>query len=318
MFAMVDFNKFIYFCCMDKPLETNSKEQELKDFVDEYYTKSIDGIYYAHQPIYGYRTPYAESAHIARYMITRSILDNLAKYKFSELIDISAAEGYTAHLIKTLFGVKVRVTDWSESVCKMAKNIYGLQADVADIKNLPFKDNEFEVVLCSETLEHIPDWEKGFEELLRITNKLLVITVPHDPIEFVEYNRHHVEGGHINHFTTETFNFLKERNVPYYIERSNCPLLTKARVMAEAYKKEGTSLGYKIYNVFTPIFKALFGINTAHRLIDFDQYLVNKTGQYGDITLVIEKRPIERNPKYKRIQAKDFTGITISPYKIKD
>ncbi|MEO9952764.1 methyltransferase domain-containing protein [Nonlabens sp.] len=42
-------------------------------------------------------------------------------------------------------------------------------ADVhADICNLPFKDNEFDFILCNHVLEHIPDDQKAMQEIYRI------------------------------------------------------------------------------------------------------------------------------------------------------
>ncbi|MEZ4797361.1 MAG: methyltransferase domain-containing protein [Flavobacteriaceae bacterium] len=42
-------------------------------------------------------------------------------------------------------------------------------ADVkADICDLPFKDNEFDVIFCNHVLEHIPDDTKAMQELYRI------------------------------------------------------------------------------------------------------------------------------------------------------
>ncbi len=42
-------------------------------------------------------------------------------------------------------------------------------ADVkADICNLPFKDNEFDMILCNHVLEHIPDDTKAMQELYRV------------------------------------------------------------------------------------------------------------------------------------------------------
>ena len=42
-------------------------------------------------------------------------------------------------------------------------------ADIkADICNLPFKDNEFDVILCNHVLEHIPDDTKAMQELYRV------------------------------------------------------------------------------------------------------------------------------------------------------
>ena len=42
-------------------------------------------------------------------------------------------------------------------------------ADVkADICNLPFKDHQFDVILCNHVLEHIPDDKKAMSELFRV------------------------------------------------------------------------------------------------------------------------------------------------------
>jgi SAM-dependent methyltransferase len=42
-------------------------------------------------------------------------------------------------------------------------------ADVkADICNLPFQNNEFDVILCNHVLEHIPDDTKAMQELYRV------------------------------------------------------------------------------------------------------------------------------------------------------
>ncbi|GAB1856669.1 class I SAM-dependent methyltransferase [Flavobacteriaceae bacterium MHTCC 0001] len=45
-------------------------------------------------------------------------------------------------------------------------------ADVkADICDLPFKDDEFDVILCNHVLEHIPDDTRAMQELYRILKK---------------------------------------------------------------------------------------------------------------------------------------------------
>lgn len=56
-------------------------------------------------------------------------------------------------------------------------------ADVkADICNLPFKDNEFDVVFCNHVLEHIPDDHKAMQELYRVLKKggFGVFQIPQD------------------------------------------------------------------------------------------------------------------------------------------
>ena len=56
-------------------------------------------------------------------------------------------------------------------------------ADVkADICNLPFQDNEFDVILCNHVLEHIPNDTKAMQELYRVLKKggFGILQVPQD------------------------------------------------------------------------------------------------------------------------------------------
>lgn len=56
-------------------------------------------------------------------------------------------------------------------------------ADVkADICNLPFKDDSFDVVLCNHVLEHIPNDTKAMEELYRVmkTGGMGIFQIPQD------------------------------------------------------------------------------------------------------------------------------------------
>lgn len=56
-------------------------------------------------------------------------------------------------------------------------------ADVkADICNLPFKDDEFDIIFCNHVLEHIPDDAKAMLELYRVLKKggMGVFQIPQD------------------------------------------------------------------------------------------------------------------------------------------
>lgn len=51
---------------------------------------------------------------------------------------------------------------------------------VASVLELPFKDGEFEMVCCFETLEHIPfgDFDRAVSELKRVSSKWVLISLP--------------------------------------------------------------------------------------------------------------------------------------------
>ena len=56
-------------------------------------------------------------------------------------------------------------------------------ADVkADICNLPFEDNAYDVILCNHVLEHIPDDTKAIKEIFRVlkTNGMAILQIPQD------------------------------------------------------------------------------------------------------------------------------------------
>lgn len=83
----------------------------------------------------------------------------------------------------------------------------------ADALNLPFPENTFDTLICSEVLEHLPDYEGAIDEIDRVLKPegTLAVSVPRYGPEKVcwilsdEY--HQVEGGHVRIFDQ---NKLKE------------------------------------------------------------------------------------------------------------
>jgi predicted SAM-dependent methyltransferase len=56
-------------------------------------------------------------------------------------------------------------------------------ADVkADICNLPFTDNQYDIILCNHVLEHIPDDTKAMQELFRVLKPggMAILQIPQD------------------------------------------------------------------------------------------------------------------------------------------
>ena len=88
---------------------------------------------------------------------------------------------------------------------------------VGDITRLPFKDGAFDVVICSEVLEHIPDHMLAVREMVRVLKpgKSMVVSVPRYLPERICWalsnDYHNEEGGHIRIFRKKELIGLLER-----------------------------------------------------------------------------------------------------------
>ncbi len=76
-------------------------------------------------------------------------------------------------LNKTLF---VELEDKAIELMKKEK----LNVIKGDITKLPLKNNSINAIVCSEVLEHVPDYESGLKEIARVlkTKGAAIITVP--------------------------------------------------------------------------------------------------------------------------------------------
>lgn len=54
----------------------------------------------------------------------------------------------------------------------------GIHVFSGTLTDLPFKDKQFDTVVCTHALEHIKDKEKALSELRHVTKKTLIIVVP--------------------------------------------------------------------------------------------------------------------------------------------
>lgn len=276
---------------------TDKYTQRTKIWLDERFKKCDEhGIYYAHQPIYGFRKGHSEPGLIDRYIRIYHIMRALSHLRFDSLLDVGSAEGYKAYIAKKLFNVKGKCCDLSEEACKRAEEIFYIESTPADIHDLPFKNNEFDVVLCSETLEHVADLHKAVDELLRVAGKAVVITVPHEPKEVIDKNiKEEIPHGHIHSFDLESFNFLKSEGCHILSRRIISPLLEIPSVLIEAMPREyHKNMKYPkifidIYNTCVPILRKLFGKTTAAFLIRLDDFVLKFTSSYNAILFIILK-----------------------------
>lgn len=93
-------------------------------------------------------------------------------YRFKNVVAIGADINH-AELVEAKERLKFH-DQWGEN----GGGIWGLT--MADVKALPFDDNFFDLVICSEVLEHIADDQSAARELIRVLkpHHNLVVSVP--------------------------------------------------------------------------------------------------------------------------------------------
>ena len=118
-----------------------------------------------------------ESAHILRKTdlndaCTDEILNNIAG---GNVLEVGCGRAYLANRIET----KTRITACDMVISEALRSKYPhIDLREADIEKLPFKDNEFETVVSTHTLEHVLNISQAISELRRVAQKRLIIVVP--------------------------------------------------------------------------------------------------------------------------------------------
>jgi ubiquinone/menaquinone biosynthesis C-methylase UbiE len=79
---------------------------------------------------------------------------------------------------------------WNLNICCGKTDGGGVNADIFqhkelpnfqlidDIYNLPFKDRQFDTILCSHTMEHVDHPQKFYKELRRVGRHITIVVPP--------------------------------------------------------------------------------------------------------------------------------------------
>ncbi len=143
--------------------------------------------------------------------------DKLRLKENERLLDLGCGEGrhaISAYMVKDLeaVGIDLSLKDLKitqerfEQFVEPENTAKSLVISVANGQHLPFEDESFDKVICSEVLEHIPDYQAVIKEIARVlkTGGVAAISVPRFFPEWVCWQLsdayHEVEGGHIRIF----------------------------------------------------------------------------------------------------------------------
>ena len=145
-------------------------------------------------------------------------LKALALRDGERLLDLGCGSG--RHLHGAYYSTKIEAFGVDKSFDEVVKTLDGFQRypdlspgaecrfrlAAADCLNLPFRDESFDVVICSEVLEHLPEYNSALAEISRVMrpNGRLAISVPRFWPEWICWHLaegyHTAPGGHVRIF----------------------------------------------------------------------------------------------------------------------
>jgi 2-polyprenyl-3-methyl-5-hydroxy-6-metoxy-1,4-benzoquinol methylase len=113
----------------------------------------------------------------------RGLLEELAALAPASVLDAGCGEGHVTSWIAEAFPqARVAGVDGREdALAALRARTPRVEAARGDVYDLPFGDRTFDVVVCTEVLEHLEEPGRGLAELVRVAGRAVVLTVPHEP-----------------------------------------------------------------------------------------------------------------------------------------
>jgi SAM-dependent methyltransferase len=300
-----------------------------KQWLDIRYNKTSEqGIYIAHQPIYGYMKGNCDDGDYVtcynRVYHSLRALKSLTHCK--TLLDVGASEGFTAYVAKKLVGLTVSCCDLSGVACQRAQSIFDLPATQADIHSLPYADDSFDIVLCNETLEHLTDPNLGARELLRVASKAVVITVPHEHPDKIAKNVQNGEDhAHLNAFNLYSFDAVADEagfEIVFRKAFQHETTSTIGRLLIWPRKKHSEhsrfpQIFYSMFSFLASSICLLSGKLLPAALMTRDYSLfnmTNKASRFGCLIFILVKQPTTRLSNLPHLSVLKLLAETVPPF----
>jgi 2-polyprenyl-3-methyl-5-hydroxy-6-metoxy-1,4-benzoquinol methylase len=154
----------------------------------------------------------------------------LADLQVRRVLDAGCGEGFGMRSVLAAHPNAIGMDQQIEAL-QVARHISPSNIfSVGDLLALPFQDSEFDLVICLEVLEHIEQPERALSELCRVSNRWLLLSVPHEPLfrgaNFLRGKNMHDWGndpGHVNHWSARGFAQFVARQCRIVDQRQSFP-----------------------------------------------------------------------------------------------
>ncbi len=161
--------------------------------------------------------------------IQKFLINNFLKTLFScviglpleTILDAGCGEGFIlSEFKKRSIGNYLEGIDFSEDALDIGKKMFpSLTLRQGNIHNLPYADNSFDLVICTEVMEHLGEPEKVINEIKRVSKRYCLFSVPNEPFFLISnflrgknISRWGNDIDHVQHWSSRAFeNFIKKK-----------------------------------------------------------------------------------------------------------
>lgn len=105
----------------------------------------------------------------------------LAEVQGKRVLEVGCGKGFLA---KELVKKELDVTAVDIVIADEVRAIAGLKTVEVDGRTLPFKDAEFDTVICTHTLEHVQDFAGAVAELRRVGKRVIIVVPCQRPYQY--------------------------------------------------------------------------------------------------------------------------------------
>ncbi len=142
-----------------------------------------------------------------------------------DILDAGCGEGFISDMIERnvenvrITGLEIETTAL-DIAKRMNKNVNYLQGDIC---RMPFEDNRFDIVICTEVMEHLKEPDTALQELARVAKKTILLTVPNEPwfcmgnlLVGKNISRLGNPEDHVNHWSRKKFvKYVEKQYLPF-------------------------------------------------------------------------------------------------------
>jgi ubiquinone/menaquinone biosynthesis C-methylase UbiE len=158
------------------------------------------------------------AANPASQLLIRQFMATLIEYVSlvnpSSVLDIGCGEGLVVRQLRQICpDARIHGLDIAPNLIEAAQRIEPNASYVqADVCRLPVAENAYDLVICTEVLEHLPNPERALVEIARVGGRAFILSVPREPWWRIAnvLRGSYLEQlgntpGHVNHWGSDAF-----------------------------------------------------------------------------------------------------------------